>query len=83
MASLECVAREVTGDRKATLGEILRKHSSIIPAPLDQAVVKAWGFASENGRHIQEGREPTFNEAELIVGICASVGNYLVKSKAV
>lgn len=77
MASLECVAREVTGDRKANLGDIMKKHKSIIPEPLDQAVIKAWGYASENGRHIREGREPTFSEAELIVGICASVGNYL------
>jgi hypothetical protein len=79
MASLECVAREVTGDRKANLGDIMKKYKGIIPEPLDQSVIKAWGYASENGRHIREGREPTFSEAELIVGICASVGNYLAK----
>lgn len=77
MASLECVAREATGNRKSTLGEIMKQSGDIIPPPLDQAVVKAWGFASENGRHLKEGREPTFNEAELIVGICAAVGSYL------
>ncbi|MFV3014568.1 AbiJ-NTD4 domain-containing protein [Pseudomonas sp. KHB2.9] len=80
MASLECVARQITGDVKANLGDIMKRHSSIIPAPLDQAVVKAWGYASENGRHIREGREPSFNEAELIVGLCASLGNYLIKN---
>lgn len=80
MASLECVAREVTGDVKANLGDILKRHNTIIPPPLDQAVAKAWGYASENGRHIREGREPSFNEAELIVGLCASLGNYLIKS---
>lgn len=80
MASLECVAREVTGDRKANLGDIMKKHGSIIPEPLDQAVIKAWGYASENGRHIREGREPSSREAELIVGLCASLGSYLVKS---
>lgn len=79
MASLECVAREVTGDRKANLGDIMKKNGSIIPEPLDQAVIKAWGYASENGRHIREGREPSSNEAELIVGLCASLSNYLVK----
>jgi len=81
MASLECVAREVTGDRKANLGDIMKRHTSIIPEPLDQAVVKAWGYASENGRHIREGREPTLNEAELIVGLCAALGSYLVKCR--
>lgn len=81
MASLECVAREITGNRKANLGEIMKKHSYSIPEPLDQAIVKAWGYASENGRHIREGREPTLNEAELIVGISASLGSYLIKSQ--
>lgn len=81
MASLECVAREVTGDRKANLGEIMKRHTSIIPEPLDQAIVKAWGYASENGRHIREGREPTVNEAELVVGLCAALGSYLVKCR--
>lgn len=80
MASLECVARQVTGDVKANLGDIMKRHGAIIPPPLDQAVVKAWGYASENGRHIREGREPSFNEAELIVGLCASLGNYLIKN---
>ncbi|MAK71395.1 MAG: hypothetical protein CMF19_05070 [Idiomarinaceae bacterium] len=81
MASLECVAREVSGSRKANLGDIMKKHKGIIPEPLDQSVIKAWGYASENGRHIREGRTPSFNEAELIVGISASVGNYLSKSQ--
>lgn len=80
MASLECVAREITGDVKANLGDIIKRHGQIIPPPLDQAIAKAWGYASENGRHIREGREPTFNEAELIVGLCASLGNYLIKN---
>ncbi|RWX44895.1 hypothetical protein H206_01252 [Candidatus Electrothrix aarhusensis] len=81
MASLECVAREITGDRKLTLGEIIKKNKNLIPKPLDQAVEKTWGFASEYGRHLKEGREPSFQEAELIVGICSSVGSYLLKLK--
>lgn len=81
MASLECVAREVTGDRKANLGDIMRKYKGLVPEPLDQSIIKAWGYASENGRHIREGRVPSFHDAELIVGICASVGNYLSKLK--
>lgn len=77
MASLECVARDACGDPKATLGEILKKHKDLIPPPLDQAIIKAWGYASENARHIREGLEPSYDEAELIVGICASVCTYL------
>lgn len=79
MASLECVARQVTGDVKANLGDILKRHNTLIPAPLDQAVARAWGYASENGRRLREGREPSYTEAELIVGLCASLSNYLIR----
>ncbi|MBW2202169.1 MAG: hypothetical protein JRF71_15295 [Deltaproteobacteria bacterium] len=81
MASLECVAREVCGNQKATLGEILKKHPELIPKPLDISVEKAWGFASEMGRHLREGRVPTFEEAELVLGLCALVSVYLVKKR--
>jgi len=77
MAALECVAREACGDPKATLGAILSRYKELIPSPLDQAIIKAWGFASENARHIQEGQDPSYDEAELTVGICASVCIYL------
>ncbi len=77
MASLECVAREACGDRKATLGEIIKRHKDLIPSSLDQAITKAWGYASGHARHLQEGNTPSYEEAELIVGICASVSTYL------
>jgi hypothetical protein len=79
MAALECVAREVAGNPKATLGEIIKRESGLIPKPLDEAVAKAWGYASEHARHIREGRASSYEEAELVVGICASVSTYLVK----
>jgi len=77
MAALECVARDVTGDQRATLGEILKRYPDLIPKPLDTAVEKAWGYASEMGRHIREGREPERKEVELIVGLAATVATYL------
>lgn len=77
MAALECVLREVVGNQKSTLGELLKKYKGTIPAPLDQAVEKLWGFASEYGRHIKEGREPDFEEAQLVVGSCAALVTYL------
>lgn len=79
MAALECVARVACGDEKATLGEIIKRHRDVIPKPLDEAITKIWGFASENARHINEGREPSFEEAELVVSIVAGVSNYLAK----
>lgn len=79
IAALECVARKITGDEKANLGDILKKHTSLIPQPLDQAVSRAWGYASEHGRHLREGRVPSFEEAELLVGLCAAISNYIIK----
>jgi hypothetical protein len=77
MAALECVARDVCGDEHATLGQVIKKYPDAIPRPLDEAVEKAWGFASEMARHIREGRRPDYKEVELIVGLAAVVGTYL------
>lgn len=79
MAALECVARVACGNEKATLGEILKRYREVIPKPLDEAVSKIWGFASENARHVSEGREPSFAEAELLVGMVAGAVTYLAK----
>jgi hypothetical protein len=77
MAALECVARDVCGDERATLGEIIKKYPDAIPKPLDESIAKAWGFASEMARHIREGRKPDHREVELIVGLAATVASYL------
>lgn len=79
LAALECVARDVTGDPKATLGTILARHPGLLPPPLDQAIDKLWGFASEQGRHVREGRVPTFEEAEIAVHVAAAAARYLSK----
>ena len=83
MAALECVARDITGNSKATLGEVIKKNPTLVPKPLDQSIEKAWGFASEMGRHLREGRVPNYEEAELMVGLCSSFCIYLIKKKGV
>jgi len=77
MAALECTAREITGNPSATLGEILKRCSDLLPKPLDEAITKLWGYASETGRHLREGRTPRRSEAELIVGVASSCCTYL------
>lgn len=79
MAALECVARDVTGEPKATLGDLLKKHPNLLPPPLDIALSKIWGFASEQGRHLRENKAPDSIEAELIVGLAGTLTTYLVK----
>ncbi|RWC37939.1 MAG: hypothetical protein EOS28_31385 [Mesorhizobium sp.] len=78
LAALECVAREYTATT-STLGPIVAKLN--FPKPLDEAVHKLWGFASEQGRHLREGREPQFEEAELVVTVASALSVYLLRAK--
>lgn len=77
MCALECTARETTGDARATLGDILKRHPDVVPKPLDDALGKMWGYASETARHVREGRTPSRAEAELVVGVASSTCSYL------
>ncbi|ANI88270.1 hypothetical protein A9P82_02490 [Arachidicoccus ginsenosidimutans] len=79
LACLECVTREIIGDKKSTIGDLMKKYPGAIPTPLDQAVTKIWGFASEQGRHLREGQEPEYLEAELIVEVTSAIAVYLGK----
>lgn len=79
LATLECVARDVTGDPKSTLGAILGRNKGLFPPPIDQAAERLWGFASEQGRHLREGRKPEQEEVELTVHVAAALANYLAK----
>jgi hypothetical protein len=77
MAALECVAASVCGETGQTLGQIVKRHPDRFPAPLGDAVGKLYGFASDRGRHVTEGRMPGQKETELIVFIAAAVATYL------
>lgn len=77
IAAVECIARKASGDPKATLGEILKRFPDLVPRPLDAALEKAWGYASEFGRHLHEGRVPSYDEAELVVMVSAAIAAYL------
>lgn len=78
-AALECLAREVTNDKNETLGRIIKNHKDIVPVPLDKAVDAMWGFASNHARHLSEGNSLSYEEAELIVHLTASLCTYLAK----
>ena len=67
---------------RPTLGEILDRHPGAVPRPLDEALAKMWGYASEMARHLREGREPSYEEAELAVMMSAGVVTYLQKKLA-
>lgn len=79
VAALECAAREISRDGKPTLGDIVKKHPGLFPRPVDQAVAKLWGYASEQARHGREARDLAWEEAQLVVGISAALCSYLVQ----
>jgi hypothetical protein len=81
VAALECVAREVSGDQRATLGTIIQRHGAAIgiPRPLDTGIEQMWGYASEMARHIREGRVPAREEAEFLLSMSASIITYLLQ----
>ena len=80
IAALECTARKVTGERSLNLGRLV-PHLGLAP-PLDTAVEKLWGYASDRARHIREGRGVTTEEAELVVGVACSVCTSLLQRGA-
>ena len=82
MSALEAVARQVTDQPKATLGQIIASHKNPLPKPLDDAVKKVWGYASDQARHGNEDRNITRAEAQLIVGLSASVAMYLTQKES-
>ncbi|MCY4634639.1 MAG: hypothetical protein OXG04_09075 [Acidobacteria bacterium] len=77
--ALEAVARDLTGDSNATLGQIIKRHPDLLPKPLDTALAHLWGYASNEVRHVQEGRDPNREEAELLVGLAAAIATYLTR----
>jgi hypothetical protein len=79
LAALESAMRDACGDHRATLGQLLAKYPGIVPRPLDQALEKMWGFASEQGRHLNEFREPKREEVVLVVEVAAATISYVAK----
>lgn len=78
LAALECVARDVGGS-KDTLGDLVGRQPGLFPRPVNEVVIKAWGYTSNFGRHLQEGQAPQFEEAELMVGLSGALCRYLAR----
>ncbi|MFC2254756.1 AbiJ-NTD4 domain-containing protein [Labrys portucalensis] len=79
IAALECVARDLTNKPNATLGSIIVELD--LPKPLDEAVKKLWGYASDRARHLREGQTIETREAELVVSVACALCSYLVQKE--
>ena len=77
MRALEATAREVTGQPNPTLGKLVPTLD--LPAPLDQAVHKLWGYASDRARHGREQQVVDHTEAELIVAVAGALCAFLAQ----
>lgn len=78
LGAMEALARDITGDRNATLGSILsKKGDALLSPPLPAAFEMIWGYASNFARHVDETKTPTLDEAVLVVGIVGAVVAYL------
>jgi hypothetical protein len=82
LAGLECVARDAVEDPNATLGSILKRNPTLVPKPLDGALEKVWGYASERARHVHEGGAVETAEAELLVTMAAAAAAYIVRKQS-
>ena len=78
MAALESAARDVTGHSKETLGQVVRHLH--LPAPLDTAVIKLWGYSSDRGRHVREGQTIGTSEAELVVTVAGAICTFITEA---
>jgi hypothetical protein len=76
MSALECTARDILG-ASGTLGKLVSQLN--LPRPLDAAVEKLWGFASDRARHLREGEAVTDDEAELVVTVACAICDFLAK----
>ncbi len=79
VAALECLSRDLVGDNNITLGKLVKHYPHILPTTLANVVDKAYGFASDEARHLREGKEVNFAEAELVVGLSAAIISYMLR----
>lgn len=79
-AAMECCMRDVCGDN-ATMGDLLKRYPNRFPQAIKPAVTSIWGYASEMGRHLREGREPGMAEAVFALEMTAAAINYLLATR--
>jgi len=82
IGALECLARDLVHDDKITLGKLVKKYGTLLPPTVANVVDKAYGFASDEARHLREGKSVDFAEAELVVGLATTVITYLLRVEA-
>jgi hypothetical protein len=77
--AVECVLGEITG-QALTLGAYLDKNPNLFHPALKKGLNGVYGYVSDEGaRHGREGTEPTVEDAEFAVAVCAAVCTLLTR----
>jgi hypothetical protein len=80
-SAVECVLGEITG-QATTLGKYLDKNPALFHPALKKGLDGIYGYASSEGaRHGKEGTEPSRDEAEFAVAVCAAVCTLLTRKQ--
>lgn len=83
VAALECTAKMIAGNTKGTLGDVLKQRSLALPPTLAGMLTKAWGFTSDRGRHVADGKPISYRDAELVLSLAEAMIVYLLRSPQV
>ena len=83
VAALECTAKMIAGNTKGTLGDVLKQRSLALPPTLAGMLTKAWGFTSDRGRHVADGKPISHRDAELVLSLAEAMIVYLLRSPQV
>lgn len=80
--AVECVLGEITG-KSMTLGRYLDTYPHLFHPALKKGLDGIYGFASDEGaRHGKEGTEPTREEAEFALAVCAAICTLLTRKQS-
>ncbi|WIW88084.1 hypothetical protein K3M67_14145 [Sphingobium sp. V4] len=81
-AAIECLAREISGETKLTLGDIIKRRADLFPGAYRKMAEAMWGIVSNQGRHIREEGEPDLEEALFVVGSITNLAAYLLARRS-
>ncbi|MDO8431364.1 MAG: hypothetical protein Q7S58_03040 [Candidatus Binatus sp.] len=71
LAAVESLAKHIVGERTQKLNMLVKDLR--LPSPLDLAIEKLNGYAAQTSGHPKEGSFPKFEDALLVVHICAAL----------
>ena len=79
LASIECLLRDMFNASGESLGNIIKNNRKKFTSPLDLVIGQLWGYASNHGRHVGEGTEPTFEEAQFVLYTTSAIITFVTK----